>query len=240
MTVTVVESTAPAAQGAPTDTSRAFVTGQVASGTVTAATLVRNIKDFEGVYGTRTGGSIAMWDWLDLAFREGLTEAYVGGYTAAGDHVSGLALFPAKLGPGQVVIVGETAGPTTYQAIADHANANNRIGLLDVLVTDDTLAELALHGTDAKALTGSLENIGVFGSFVNTAGPAGVTGSSGRLLPASAVIAGLCSRVDQQGNPNRAAGGRDFPLRYTSGFVYDPTESERSSLFGDGVNMFKN
>ncbi len=86
--VIVSERTAPAAQGAPVDTSQAFVTGVVTEGPSTA-TLVQSIADFEAAFSTRTGANTALWDWLDVSFREGLTQAYVGGYETAGDYPRG-------------------------------------------------------------------------------------------------------------------------------------------------------
>jgi hypothetical protein len=233
--VIVNERTAPAAQGAPVDTSQAFVAGVVSEGPSTA-TLVRSIADFEAAYAPRLGADVALWDWLDVAFREGLTEAYIGGYAAAGDYATALAQFDSRLGPGQVTIVGEPATPAVYGAIQAHVDGNNRVGLLDVN-QDDTLTELEQHGTDAQALS-NMENVGVFGSWATCSGPPGVVSSGGRVVPASAAIAGLCARVDQLGNPNRAAGGRDFPLQYVDGFQLDPNDTDRAALFAKGVNMF--
>jgi hypothetical protein len=234
--VIVNERTAPAASGVPVDTGQAFVTGPVASGAGATPVLCGSTADFETTFGPRQGASVALWDWLDVAFREGLTLAYVLGYTTPGDYVTALPEFDSRLGPGQVAVVGEPAAPAVYEAIQAHADANNRIGLLDVNDAD-TLAELTQHGTDAQALT-SLENVGVFGSWATCAGPPGVVSSTGRNVPASAVIAGLCNRVDQTGNPGRAAGGRDFPLQYVNGFELDPDDTDRASLFAVGVNAF--
>jgi hypothetical protein len=234
--VIINERTAPAALGALVDTGQAFVTGAVSAGSTTAPTKVQSIADFEVAYATRTGANVALWDWLDVAFREGLTQAYIGGYTTAGDYAAGLGLFDSRLGPGQVTVVGEPASADVYAAVQAHVDANNRIGLLDVGDGDDQ-EDLLGHGTDAQGLD-SMENVGVFGSWATCAGPMGVVSTGGRKLVASAVIAGLCSRVDQLGNPNRAAGGRDFPLQYVSGFQTDPDDSDRAALFAAGVNMF--
>ena len=85
--VIINERTAPAAAGAPIDTSQCFVAGQVASGAPTTAISCRSIADFEAAFGTRAGAptEVALWDWLDGSFREGLNTAIVGGYQAAGD-----------------------------------------------------------------------------------------------------------------------------------------------------------
>ena len=234
--VIVNERTAPAAQGVPVDTSQVFVTGPVTTPAGSEPVLCSSVADYEAAFGQRTGGNIAMWDWLDFAFREGVTQAYVTGYEATGDFVTGLDSFDSRLGPGQVAVVGETAAPTVYEAIQTHVDNNNRIGLLDTN-HGDTLAMILTHGDAAMALP-NMENVGVFGSWATGDGPPGVVASGGRYVPASAAIAGLCSRVDQTGNPNRAAGGRDFPLQYVTGFELDPTDVDRASCFQHGVNMF--
>jgi hypothetical protein len=201
--------------------------------------LCGSTADYEAAYGPRGGAFTAVWDWLDVAFREGLAQAYVQGYTAAGGYTTALPLFDSRLGPGQLSIVGESPNsPAIYGAIQAHCDANNRIGLLDGNHAD-LLTQWTQHGTDAQALS-TMERVGVFGSWATAVGPPGVVASAGRNIPASAIIAGLCNRVDQTGNPGRAAGGRDFPLQYVTGFEYDPNDSDRTSLFAKGVNMFAN
>ena len=236
--VIVNQRTAGAASGVPVDTGQAFVAGVTGGTPPTKPVLCGSLADFETAYGPRTGPDIAVWDWLDAAFREGVSQAWVQGYAAAGGYATALPLFDSRLGPGQLAVVGEPATPAVYAAVQAHVDANNRIGLLDGN-TLDVLTQWTQHGTDAQALT-SMERVGVFGSWATAAGPPGVVASAGRHIPASAVIAGLCNRVDQAGNPGRAAGGRDFPLQYVNGFEYDPTDADRGTLFSKGVNMFAN
>ena len=239
--VIINERTAPAASSAPIDTSQCFVAGQVAAGKpVDAVTVCRSIADYEAAYGPRAGATteVAFWDWLDGAFREGLNTAIVGGYAAAGDYASAFDLFDPRYGPGQVAVVGEPPSQGLYAAIQSHCNAANRIGLLDV-TQGGNISAITGNGDIAVALTNP-ENVGVFGSFAQCAGPAGDVTVASRLIPASAVIAGLCARVDQAGNPNRAAGGYDFPLQYVTGFELDPDDTDRASCFQHGVNMFAN
>jgi hypothetical protein len=238
MTVVVNERTAVSGKGVPTDTGTAFVAGVVSGGPSTA-TLVRSIPDFESAFSARSGATVALWDWLDTSFREGLAQAYVGGYDAPGGYAEGLGLFDQRLGPGQAVIVGEAPSAAVYEALADHVNACNRVALLDVEEAADGVDDVVADGAFAQALTSSQENVGLFGSWVTVPSPAGVIGAGARTIPASAVIAGLCQRVDAQGNPNRAAGGRDFPLQYASGFVFDPNDTDRAACFTAGANMFK-
>jgi hypothetical protein len=240
--VIITEKTAQAAQGVPVNTGTLFLTG-ISGGTPPAKpALCGSTTDFETAYATtRAGaGSQAMWDYLDIAFREGLTQAYVMGYAAAGGYTAALPLFDYRLGPGQVACVGEAAmGAPVYSALQSHGDGNNRIALLDGIVTDTAVANWTTNGAAAGALP-NLENVGVFGSWATAPGPPGVATAGPRQVPASAVIAGLCSRVDQTGNPGRAAGGRDFPLQYCNGFLYDPNDTDRTTLFQNGVNMFAN
>jgi hypothetical protein len=236
--VIVNERTAPAAAGAPTDTSQVFVAGQVSNGPTDEVTVCKSTSDFEAAYGSRQGTEVGLWDWLDVAFREGVTTAIVGGYSAAGDYDSAFDLFDSRLGPGQVAVVGEPASAAVYQAIQTHVDANNRIGLLDV-ASGDALSQITAHGDNAQALP-NMENVGVFGSFATCSGPAGSVSVTSRSVQASAVIAGLCARVDTDGNPNRAAGGYDYPLQYVNGFEYDPDDTDRAACFQHGVNMFAN
>lgn len=232
----VNERTAPSAQGAPTDTSVCYVAGLVSAGATDVAVPVASTADFEAEYGPPAGPTVALWDWLDVSFREGLALAYVGGYGATGEYQAGLDLFDSRLGPGQVTVVGETNAAAVYGAVQAHVDANNRIGLLDVNDGDD-IAAITTLGDAGIALANS-ENVGLFGSWATCAGRPGVSGSGGRKVPASAAIAGLCSRVDQAGNPNRAAGGYDFPLQYVDGFELDPNDVDRAACFQHGVNMF--
>jgi hypothetical protein len=238
--VIINESTAPAASGVPVDTGTVFVAGVVAAAPTppTTPVLIASMADYEAYFGPRTGAEVGLWDWCDVAFREGAAEAYISAYTTAGNYQPALDLLDSRYGPGQVAVVGEPASATVYAALQAHADSNNRIGLLDVTEGDD-LTKLLAHGSDAQSLS-NMENVGVFGSWGTCAGPAGVVSSTGRIVPASAAIAGLCNRVDQAGNPGRAAGGKDFPLQYLNGFEMDPGDSDRTQLFQNGVNMFAN
>lgn len=238
MGVNILERTAPASNGAQIDTGTAFVVGAIGSGSQTAPVEVSSIPDFEAAFSTRTGAAVPAWDWLDVYFREGGSKAYVLDYATTGGEATALGLIPASLGPGQVVVVGEAASSSVYGALQAHADGNNRIGLLDVLSSDASPTALEAEGTLAQALT-SKENVGVFGSWVQVPAPAGVIGASSRQVPASAVIAALCNRVDQDGNPNQPAGGYDYPLQYVTGFVYDPPDpTTQAALKAKGVNFF--
>lgn len=239
--VNILNRTAPASKGEVTPTGTLFLIGPIGVGSESAPAQCQSIPDFEAAFGTRTGGATAAWDYLDIYFREGGNNAYVLDYKTAGEYTTALAKLDSRLGSGQVAVVGEEAVTGLYKALAEHAETNNRIALLDVKSTDVTKAAVMTEGGLGTALTpaGLKERIGVFGSWVEAPAPAGVIGGSARSVPASAVIAALCNRVDEEGNPNQPAGGADLPLQYCGGLAYDPNDAERGELFTAGANMFK-
>lgn len=245
MGVNFTERTAPATGGALINTGALFVVGAIGSGSQTAPVECHDIDDFEAGFATRTSTTV-FWDYLDVFFREGGNTAYVLDYATAGEAnaATALSLLPASLGPGQVAIIGETPASTLYGAIQTHCDANNRIGLLDVASSDNSASLMAAKGAFAQGLT-TPENVGLFGSWVTVPAPAGVVGGTTRTVPASAVIAALCNRVDQQigangiANYNQPAGGRSFPLQYANGFVFDPVlAADQTTLKAAGVNFF--
>ena len=232
--VTVQTRTAPPAHGAPTDTDTLFIASKVGTGSLTAATKIRSLADFVSAYGDRAStGAAPTYDYLDAYFREGGKQAYVGRYTAT--LANALALFPAGLGPGQIVAPEETANATTFGSLLDHAAANNRFAVMDVGNNDTVAAMVTLGGTIPATNT---EYGMLIGSWVNIPAPAGTVGQATRQVPGSAVAAALMARADQDANKNRAAAGRDFPLQYGSSFVREVTDAERITLLNAGVNPF--
>lgn len=237
--VNILNRNAPASKGEVTQTGALFIVGKIGSGPTTAPAQVQSIPDFEAAFTTRAGEAIPAWDYLDVYFREGGNNAYVLNYAGAGAYDPALKLIDPRLGPGQVAVVGEEASAALYKSIREHADNNNRIGLLDVKSTDVTKTLVAAEGTFAQALTAPAERVGLFGSWLSAPAPAGLIGGSPRTVPASAAVAALCNRVDESGNPNQPAGGFDYPLQYCSGIAYDPNDAERGELFTSGVNMFR-
>lgn len=232
--VDVRTRTTRVARGIPVDTGTFFVAGKAASGSTTEATLVHSLADFIVEYGVRDVTNAELYDAVDTFFAEGGKRAYIGRYAAA--PASGLALFDPDLGPGQVAVIDEVPGSAIYTTLLAHARNNNRFALLDVEV-DSTVAEMDTLGDNGRALADAEYGL-IFGPWVDVPAPSGVVGGTVRQVPASAVIAGLCARVDSLGNPNRAAAGRDFPLQYVTGFVQNIGKADRESLLDAGVNTF--
>jgi hypothetical protein len=232
--VHVTARTAPPTGGIPTDTSTWFVAADTDVGDDTKATEVSDLGDFETKFGPRVAGNIALWDALDAFFREGGRRAVVATATSSNLGTQ-LPLFTEKLGPGQLSAIGMTPDDALLEALWSHASANNRVVIGDVpgpaVQTVSALTALADAIGDQQSGWG-----GLFGPWVTIPGPVGVTGVTERQVPASPIIAALCSRVDETGNPNQAAAGRSFPLQYVTDFTQDFTDTERVTLLDSGVN----
>lgn len=238
--VNILNRTAAATGGNLMATGPLFLVGPFGVGPTTAPAQCHAIPDVEAAFSARTGEFTAAWDYLDVYFREGGNNAYVLDYAVAGKYKAALEKIDSRLGPGQVAVVGEESSAELFKAIQEHANANNRVGLLDVKKTDNTKTLTAVEGKLAQELVApGNEDVAVFGSWLEAPAPAGLIGGTSRTVPASAAIAALCNRVDEAGNPNQPAGGEDYPLQYCTGVVYDPNDAERGELFEKGVNMFK-
>lgn len=234
--VIVQTRNAPPARGAPTQVDTAFVAVKATSGTVNTPIEVRSIADYVATFGARGAGNLSSYDWLDTFFREGGRRAYVSRYTGTGSDIdSALLSFSADLGAGLVAAPEETAGATTYGKLLNHAADTNRFALLDYANGDTVAAMTTLVGlipaTNAdRGMTA--------GQWVNVPAPAGVIGGSARQVHGSAVTAALIARAQRQGNPNRAAAGRDFPLQYATSFTRDVNDADRLALLNAGGNTF--
>lgn len=232
--VTVQTRTARVARGIPVDTSTAFLAAKMSSGATTLAS-VYSMADFELAFGVRAAANQEAYDWVDTFLREGGSHVYVARYSGAATLTAdALPLFTPELGPGQLSVVGETPGSTTWTPMIAHAKANNRFCLLSV-ANNDTVAATTTLATTLRGLSDN-DYAALFGPWVNVPAPAGVIGGSARQVQATAVVAGLIARVDQLGNPNRAAMGRDFPLQYVTSLVRDFTKAEVNTLLDAGAN----
>lgn len=147
--------------------------------------------------------------------------------------------FSSGLGPGQVMAPGQTntALSGIWSALGSHASANNRVALLDG--TDGNTATAALAEVTTAALPTSIQSY--CGIWAGNLQIPGTTAGTTRVIPPSPVVAALCARADNRGNPNQAAAGTTFPLQYVSAVntVYtNPLTGDIASLNGGGVNVF--
>jgi hypothetical protein len=235
--VEVIPRDAPPARGAPTDTGAWYVGAYTTSGDQGAPIPVSSLGEFESVVAGRSGQNTALYDALDFYFREGGKKAYIS--RAASQDAAGLndalAVFGPQLGPGQVSAINVDPDADVYSALFTHAAENNRVVVADVTsapasgITDYEALADAVPPNDASY--GAL-----FGPWAVGPGPAGVSGVTSRQVPASPVIAALCARVDEAGNPNRAAAGRDYPLRYVEDLAETFSLTDIDTLLNNGVN----
>jgi hypothetical protein len=231
--VEVRARTARVARGIPTETGTLFVTGPAVNPPATAVE-ARSIGDFTAAFGPRAAGNEVLFDYIDTFFAEGGKHAYVAGHGGTVDY----DVFDPDLGPGQIASVGEVDQSAGWVDLTAAAIAGERVALLDVNVDDD-IAGMTTAAAAARALAGN-DRVAVFGPWVEIPPPAGVIGASARQVASSAVVAGLCARVDSQGNPNRAAAGQDFALQYVTDLVHQVSKTEREALFDAGVNTLSN
>jgi hypothetical protein len=136
--------------------------------------------------------------------------------------------FPKDLGPGQVAGVGRTS-TTGHDQLVAHAEANNRVALLDLI---DSASEATLAANVSRSRFAA-----AFAPWVKI--PGLVPGST-RTVPASAVVAGLLARNDPSLGANHAAAGRFGISNYAVGLsqaAWD--DSTRQTLNSDGVNVIR-
>lgn len=237
--VTVTTRELPPARGVASATSTWFVAGLAGSGPTDAATRLRSIADFIATYGQRAAANAVLYDALDTFFQEGGSMAYVarigaaGATPTAGEYDTALGLFVDDYGSGQVSIPGDDSA-AAYTALWGHAQAHNRFALADAAVDADVAGLTALPAQ----VPANIESYGaIFAPWLQV--PGITNAAATRDVPASAAIAGLCARVDAGGNPNRAAAGRDYPLQYALGTVFDIGDTDRAALLDVGVNTSK-
>lgn len=152
--------------------------------------------------------------------------------------------FPATLGPGQLSAPGitNTVVSGIWSAIGTACTGVNRIGLCD---TDDDQPASAIVA-DVGATYNS-DAVGPLAFWAGNLTAPGVAPGTTRSIPPSAVISGVCSRVDATNNPNLAGAGSAFPMNYctgsyslVSGITETYSAADVSTLNNVGVNTFAN
>lgn len=148
-------------------------------------------------------------------------------------RTAALAQFAKELGPGQVSIPGAYS-TAVHTGILNHAMANNRVGILDG-------ADTTTHTTLIASATAirSLGDASAHGAlFAPWAVIGGLTGSTTRTVPYSAVQAGLIARSDAAtGNPNLPAAGENGKPQSVLSLTAEWTDAQRVSLNEGGVNV---
>lgn len=150
-----------------------------------------------------------------------------------------------QLGPGQVLTPGftNTASAGVWTALGTHAVNNNRVALCDM---DDNVSA-ATEVTDI-ATFGTGQSAGYSGFWAGNLNIPGTNLAPGttRSVPPSPVIAALCARVDNTGNPNQAAAGQNYSLGYVlgstsivSGVNATYSLTDLATLNSAGINSFQ-
>lgn len=144
--------------------------------------------------------------------------------------LAALNLFSADLGPGQVLAPGRTTA-TGHTQLRDHAEANNRVALLDAPDTP-TVATLT-----ADAATFHSRFSAYFWPWVVIPG---VTTGTSRTVPPSAMVAGIIARNDPALGANRPSAGIAGISRYATDLSEpSPTDANRQTLNSGGVNVIR-
>lgn len=142
--------------------------------------------------------------------------------------------FTAGFGPGQVSMPGRTT-TVAYGQLTVHALANNRVAVMDAADTGTTgtlQTAGVLQRGDTNARYGS-----TFAPWVYVPG---LIPNTTRLVPPSAVAAGLMARNDAAGSPNRAAAGNNGISRYALDVKYSFTDAQRDLINTAGINVIRN
>lgn len=151
--------------------------------------------------------------------------------------VAALALLTADLGPGQVFAPGRT-NLDAHRALIDHCRTNNydRTAYLDV---PDQASKATLQAAvDAIEAYAGSHAVGVFGSWWDIPG---LTTSTTRAVPHSAVEIGVTNRIDRaEGTAGAPAAGEAATAQYAIGVRVPAggfSEADYADLNDNGVNM---
>jgi phage tail sheath protein FI len=140
----------------------------------------------------------------------------------------------SDLGPGQISMPGRTTTVAYGQQTA-HAAARNRIAVMDAadIGVAATLSSTGIaQRADANARYG-----GIFAPWVVIPG---LVVNTTRIVPPSAMVAGLMGRNDSSGSPNRPAAGNNGISRFALDVHYGFTDLERDTMNTNGINIIRN
>lgn len=148
---------------------------------------------------------------------------------------TGLAALAASYGPGQVLAPGRSDLASHAALLAHCAGVSlakvNRVALLDGGPNDDPTALTS----KASGLRGSAEDR--YGAlYAPWAVIPGVAPGTTRIVPWSAVQAGICARNDQAGNSNQAGAGSWGVSSYALDLTQAFSDDDREALLYAGVN----
>jgi hypothetical protein len=147
-----------------------------------------------------------------------------------------LEAIPKSLGPGQLIIPGNTE-ETVHIAMAEHGAKNKRDAQADLKGAEEVgTTPATLKSEKGTIPAGIAERINFFAQACTAPGLAGGTT---RVIPASVVVAALFAKVSRTGNNNQAPAGVNWPLGpQITGFVNTYSEAQMTALEESGINCF--
>ncbi len=145
-----------------------------------------------------------------------------------------LGLFYRDLGPGQVSMPGRTTG-TAHTELLSHAQARNRVALLDP--TDTTDSNVLITAANNARINSLFERHGAL--FAPWLRAPGILGGTERDVPPSALAAGLIARSDVSNSPNVPAAGENGRARYILNVKASWSDPLKESLNANGVNVIR-
>jgi phage tail sheath protein FI len=146
-----------------------------------------------------------------------------------------LALHSGDFGPGQVSAPGRTT-IEAHNALRNHAEANNRIALLDAPALADKATLIAAADANRQAGNESSRFAAIFAPWAVIPG---VAPNTTRTVPYSALQAGMMAR--SSGNPNTAVAGVAGRSRFAIDLTLPPfTDQDREDLNNEGVDIARN
>ena len=167
-----------------------------------------------------------------------------GSAPALSNYSTALTAFTAALGPGQVFTGGVTNTTISgiWSAIATHGQSFNRVAICDIDDNDSAATAISALGSFGTSGVASYAGFWAGSRFIP-----GVAPGTNRTVAPSPVIAALCARADQAGNPNAAAAGVNYGLSYAtapsslvSGQPYDTySAADINTLNAAGINGFQ-
>lgn len=150
-------------------------------------------------------------------------------------RLAALALFVPELGPGQVSFPGATSS-TIHDEIMDHAEANNRVALLDAADTGTKSTITSLAAT-LRALGSTNRKAMLLAPWVVVPG---LTPGATRDVPPSAIALGIIGRNDSDGrSPNEPAANELGRSRYALGVKNTWSAIDRDELNTAGVAVLR-
>lgn len=147
--------------------------------------------------------------------------------------LNAINVFTADLGPGQVAMPGRTTA-TAHANLLAHAAARRRVALLDAA---DTFTAATLKAAAASARTVDARYGAFFAPWVKYPG---LTAGTIRLVPPSALVAGVIARNDPRLTPNVPAAGINGQSVFALGVSQAKWDDlTREDLNDDGVNVIR-